>query len=143
EASKKFTPDQQLIFDAESSDLRWFLLPSEAKQYIFDENVETKKAVFTVRNSFKDSHSNLINENNILHTVTFNSAQDVNCNFADSGSFFSEDIIPVNKTSNCCEMTCLLTKENVPVIRQENAMSNAQLCKWYSPSSIIFKPFLK
>lgn len=146
EASKKFTPDQQLIFDAESSDLRWFLLPSEAKQYIFDENVEVKKPVFTVRGSLKDCHSNFINENDILHTNVSNSTQDVNCNFSVSENFITgKEIIPVSKTttSDCCEMNCLLTKENMSIILQENTLLNAQLCRWYSPPSKIFKPFLK
>ncbi|CAL1261747.1 unnamed protein product, partial [Larinioides sclopetarius] len=35
EAMRKFSTDQKLIFDAESSELRWFLLPKEATQYIF------------------------------------------------------------------------------------------------------------
>ncbi|GFU72462.1 tRNA-cytidine(32) 2-sulfurtransferase [Trichonephila clavipes] len=145
EASKKFTPDQQLIFDAESSDIRWFLLPSEAKQYIFDENTGMKKTVFTVRNSLKNSHSDFVNGNTFLHTDMLNPMQDVNCNFAESENIISvEGIIPVGKTTTfgCCERTCPLKKENISIL-PESALSSVQLCRWYSPPSIIFKPFLK
>ncbi|KAG8181059.1 hypothetical protein JTE90_014772 [Oedothorax gibbosus] len=53
EVSREFTTDQKLMFDAESSDLRWFLLPSEAIHYISVEEIQIKDPVFVVRTRFQ------------------------------------------------------------------------------------------
>ncbi|CAL1261749.1 unnamed protein product [Larinioides sclopetarius] len=143
EAMRKFTPDQQLIFDAESSELRWFLLPSEAKQYILGENVKVRKSVFTVRNSSRDSNRCEVNENNLSNSSTTNSVGDVNCNFAECKSAVTMDAVSLNRninSSNFSNQSCPIIKRTA--ILQKN-LSTGAFCKWHSPPTIIFKPFLK
>ncbi|XP_055926526.1 uncharacterized protein LOC129958245 isoform X2 [Argiope bruennichi] len=143
EATKKFTPDQELIFDDESSELRWFLLPSEAKRYILGESVKIKKTVFTVRNSPRNSNICTLNENDFSDPSIWRSSGDVNCNFTECSTAGSVFAISLNKNANGLELpdqTCSIMKRTA-VFHKE--LSSGVFCKWHSPPTIIFRPFLK
>ncbi|KAG8181065.1 hypothetical protein JTE90_014777 [Oedothorax gibbosus] len=136
EVSRKFTPDQKLIFDAESSDLRWFLLPSEAKQYITGEEIQIKDPVFVVRSlnwqcTLRDHSSNIK-----AFSETHMENQDVNCNF-------QENVLCVQNENNItsCNLPCFTSRRSIN--NDPKIVMDVQKCKWHSPPTIIFKPFLK
>lgn len=135
--SRKFTPDQQLIFDSDSSNLRWFLLPSEAKQYILGEVVEIKKPVYTIRGSNFQCTPMLNSSNENDFSKSYIENQDVNCNFQDDNKS------PIKNENNItsCNLSCFASKETL--CNDKNIVMDTQKCKWYSPPTIIFKPFLK
>ncbi|GIY08997.1 tRNA-cytidine(32) 2-sulfurtransferase [Caerostris darwini] len=143
ESAKKFTPDQQLIFDADSSDLRWFLLPSEAKQYILGENVSRRKSVFIARSSCNMDLLNQNEENNLAQSSIQNPAQDMNCNVIESTGVSLDGIISSQRQiSEYCNLSCPVINENKLALHRD-ILANAGKCKWHPPPTIIFKPFLK
>ncbi|XP_015929072.1 uncharacterized protein [Parasteatoda tepidariorum] len=144
EASRKFTPDQQLMFDSESSSLKWFLLPSEAKQYMIGEIMKhIKKPVFVVRNTAKVLQKETLDVNKINNNCDHLNEQDENCNFnsclrTEERSCISQSELEHN--NNSCSLSCFIAKSSN--LNQNNIL-NSRKCKWYSPPTAIFKPFLK
>ncbi|GIZ00747.1 hypothetical protein CEXT_38281 [Caerostris extrusa] len=140
-SAKKFTPDQQLIFDADSSDLRWFLLPSEAKQYILGENVSRRKSIFIARSSCNMDLMNQNEENNLAQSSIQNPIQDMNCNVIESTGVSLDGIISSQRQiSEYCNLSCPVINENKLALHRD-ILANAGKCKWYPPPTIIFKPF--
>lgn len=134
--SRKFTPDQKLIFDSDSSNLRWFLLPSEAKQYILGEKVEIKSPVFSIRGSNFQCTPLLHSSNENDFSKTCIEKQDVNCNFQ------GDNISRIKNENNiACNLSCFASKGNI--YSDTNIVMDTPKCKWHSPPTIIFKPFLK
>lgn len=143
---KKFTPDQQLIFDAESSKLRWFLLPSEAKQYLLGELItKIKDPVFLIRKEYSPFNMNSTNDNNSIFNTPVISQIDENSNIFNEIISNTDSVIAekANKDEfqNEKQQCCLLRVES----RSCTSVlpSNERKGKWHSPPTRIFNPFLK
>lgn len=167
-AQRSLLADQELVFDAEASKVRWFLLPNEAQEYLLGErSSQIKELPFAVRET---ATSDLLNcEQDVLlqlksienETSAENVNGDVeylNQNLAgemeDSTSQLQTQIyssirngkisvpleakVPDAKVMCMNDMKCALPKLNVLPSRAFEGR-----CKWYPPPTKIFKPFLK
>ncbi|XP_064481977.1 uncharacterized protein LOC135394871 isoform X2 [Ornithodoros turicata] len=106
--------DQDIMFDSEAAKLRWFLLPSEAKNLMVGNNIPFPKLPFSPPSLQKQS-----------------------------GKFEpSESRTPVTVGSNVPK-TCSLIAETADPTVQELKNGIAVNCRWHSPPKQIFKPFLK
>ncbi|XP_054721621.1 uncharacterized protein LOC129231354 [Uloborus diversus] len=145
-ATKKFTPDQQLVFDTEASEIRWFLLPSEATQYLTGSQVKPiKNPVFVVRTAKQIPHAYLNGSSNGTLDSPLKLV-DENCNVQDGNVVCPErDRLCLEEEINNNQerqITCSL--RNKLVISNPSETSEAlRKCKWFSPPGCIFRPFLK
>ncbi|KFM83414.1 tRNA 2-thiocytidine biosynthesis protein TtcA, partial [Stegodyphus mimosarum] len=133
-ALRKFTADQHLMFDGDSSCIRWFLLPSEAKRYLLGElQNPIKNPVFLIR-SGRGLHPN---ENFNQMPEIFNNIEDENGNNTDL------NVTPVTENVNCTSKikgnNCALLSPNLKRIVHLDLIR----CRWKSPPASIFRPFLK
>lgn len=115
--------DQEVSFDEASSQLRWFLLPSEARRCLCDIHPLPQKALIP----FKPRRYLLKPENDLFSGPGCQS-QNGSCN--------SVDLTCATKLNDDCVPCC-----NTVIIRPADSVI-VKVARWHSPSKEIWKPLL-